>query len=108
MTNHTLSGLAFAVQVPPPDRTRLSSTQSRKERWKTSKEVFHCNYKIYQHKVVSVGSCSHRLTVDNHIITFDVDKELSVVIELPGPVMEGNERFGCAWEILKGISTVSV
>ncbi|KAJ6675404.1 F-BOX PROTEIN INTERACTION DOMAIN PROTEIN [Salix viminalis] len=56
--------------------------------WKTSEEVLCCDYTINQNKVISVGHMFHWLTMAHYMITFDVEKELSAVIKLPGPELE--------------------
>ncbi|CAK7348038.1 unnamed protein product [Dovyalis caffra] len=62
--------------------------------WKTSEEVCYCNYKIDQKHAISVGHMFHWLTMSHYIITFDVEKELSAVIKLPGPETAGVECLG--------------
>lgn len=62
--------------------------------WKISEEVLCCDYTINQNKVISVGHMFHWLTMAHYMITFDVEKELSAVIKLPGPELESVECLG--------------
>ncbi|CAK7336498.1 unnamed protein product [Dovyalis caffra] len=59
-------------------------------KWTTSKEVWHCHYRIHKNReILVVGNRFYWLTWNHHIITSDAERELSGVIELPGPVMGG-------------------
>ena len=64
-------------------------------RWTTSKEVCHCKFQIYKNKEFCVGKMFHWMTQNHHIFTFDVERELSRVIKLPG---EASNSFtlGCS------------
>ncbi|OMO54652.1 hypothetical protein CCACVL1_27692 [Corchorus capsularis] len=60
--------------------------------WRRSKDV--CprgNFRIRKNNVIFVRNRFHWLTGEHHIITFDVETELSSVIKLPGRVMQLND-----------------
>lgn len=63
--------------------------------WTTSKEVCHCRYQIYKNNKVFVGKMFNWLTQNHHILSFDVERELSKVIKLPGEA-SSSLTLGCS------------
>ncbi|XVF37550.1 hypothetical protein REPUB_Repub20aG0018400 [Reevesia pubescens] len=84
------SGLSFklvSIHPLPNDNPTTYSFRiysSETNSWKTSKELCKLNSKIYPNRMVFVSGRFHWVTYDHRVITFDLERELSQVLELPG------------------------
>ncbi|XP_044466750.1 F-box protein At5g49610-like isoform X2 [Mangifera indica] len=51
--------------------------------WRKSKEICHCNDRLYKNKGTLIGGILHWLTDGDEILTFNVENELSWLISVP-------------------------
>lgn len=58
---------------------------SKTKVWRTSKEVCDCNHNLMNNNGISIGGMLHWLTDADHILTFDVENELSWLVVVPFP-----------------------
>ncbi|XP_050283471.1 F-box protein At5g07610-like isoform X3 [Quercus robur] len=87
-----------SIQHPKHDQNSYSFViySSETGKWKTSFEVCYCKDELYENKHIYVNGRFYWLTSNQNIITFEVDKELSGVITVPGPKwLDRDVRLAC-------------
>jgi|UniRef100_A0A2N9EPD7 F-box interacting protein len=79
-----------SIQRPKYDRNSYSFViySSETGNWKTSLEVCYCKDELHENKHIYVNGRFYWLTRNHHIITFEVEEELSGVIPIPGPKLK--------------------
>ncbi|GMY22622.1 F-box protein At5g07610-like isoform X4 [Fagus crenata] len=78
-----------SIQHPVLDKNSYSFViySSETGKWKTSLEICYCKDELHQNKHIYFNGRFYWLTKNQHIITFEVEKELSGVITVPGPMV---------------------
>lgn len=61
---------------------------SRVGAWRKSNEICKCSKSLFKNKGIYIGGMLHWLTDGDSILTFDLDKELSLLISVPVPAAE--------------------
>ncbi|KAL1339120.1 hypothetical protein AAHE18_U010500 [Arachis hypogaea] len=61
---------------------------SETKEWKVSSEVCHCDHNLIKNKGVHIGGVLHWLTDGDQVLSFDVEKELALLISVPVPAFE--------------------
>ncbi|XP_047318850.1 F-box protein At5g49610-like [Impatiens glandulifera] len=67
---------------------------SKTSTWRILDAVFNWDSPIHRNKSVFVHRIFHWLATNHHVITFDLEKEAVGVVNLPGPIMEGEGYHG--------------
>ncbi|XP_047310253.1 F-box protein At5g49610-like [Impatiens glandulifera] len=62
--------------------------------WRISEEICNWNTTVHMNKQVFVSGRFHWLTLNHHLITFQIKDEESGIIKLPGPEMNGEGHEG--------------
>ncbi|MED6120903.1 hypothetical protein PIB30_025228 [Stylosanthes scabra] len=61
---------------------------SETKEWRISKETCHCHHNLIKNKGVHVGGVLHWLTDADQVLSFDVGKELALLVSVPVPAFE--------------------